>query len=165
LPSQRVAVSTYLEVFLLIGLVIGGSAVVLAAGLPTMGSARGPAVSLADATIRQGEHVATVSVLVYNTGSTPFGSFVLSTEGVSAASSYCYALYEPQEGSSVFTTCPRLALDPTSVTVSTYLNPGKGVLMQLTVLGAPFSPGTISSVTVTTSSGAQQSVDVEVVPA
>jgi hypothetical protein len=165
LHSARAAVSTYLEVFILIGLAIGGSGIVFEAGLNDTASARGPAVSMSDATIRQGEHVSIESAAIYNTGGAPFSSFVMTTGGVSAAASYCYTLYDPQDGTTLLTTCPGLAADPASVEVVTDLSPGRGVVVELTITGAPFSLGAVTVVTITTSSGAQQSMDVEVLPA
>ena len=156
--------STYVEVFLLIGVALGGSGIVLGAGLNAVSSARGGGVSLEDATVHQGEYAAVESVLVYNTGDVPF-SFALSTTGVSPAATYCYTLYDPAGGNELQTSCPGGTTDPAVFDSASAVEPGRGVLLQLTILGAAFSLGTVSRLTVSTSAGAAQSVDVAVLQA
>lgn len=164
-PRPRAAVASYLEVFVLIALAIGGSAVVFGAALGTATSARGGGVSLAGATIRQGDRIALESLAVYNVGDAPFAWFVVSTGGVPAAASYCYTLYDPAGRTVLSSTCPAVESDPASVNVSARLDPGRGVLVELTIVGPPLALGSVSTLTVTTSDGAQGSLDVEVVPA
>jgi len=164
-PSSRAAAATYLEVFLLIGLAIGGSGLVLGAMVNATASAQGPAISVTGATIRQGTFLAIESLTIYNTGSVPLQSFVLSTGGVPATASFCYTLFDPMAHSILSTTCPSMGTNPASVVLATTVSPGKGVLAELTVMGQQFSLGAISKVTVTSSGGAQQSLDVGVVPA
>lgn len=135
------------------------------AALNSAASAQGPAVSVTGASIRQGEYFAFESLEVYNAGSAPLSSFVVSTGGVPAAASYCYSLYDPAERSVVASTCPAMVPNPTSVTVSATLAAGKGVLVELTIAGRPFLMGSVSAVTVTASDGAQETLGVEVVPA
>lgn len=163
-PSPRAAVSTYIEVFLLIALAAGGSGLVFGAGLGVASSAGGPGVSLADATIRQGEYVAVERVAIYNTGKAPF-SFALSTTRVSSSATYCYTLYDPSGAAVVATTCPGAAPDAATVDIPTSLVPGKGVLLALTISGRAFALGSECDLTVTTSAGAQGSVAATVLPA
>ena len=164
-PSRRAAVSAYLEVFLLIAVAAAGSAVVLAAGLRTVASYQGASISVTEGDIRQGAFLAIESLLVENTGNAPFRSFEVSTSGVSDAASYCYTLYDPASRSMLLTTCPAMSTDPGTVDVSATVPPGKGVLVELTVVGRAFSPGSVSTVIVTTSAGSQGSLGAVVVPA
>ena len=157
--------AAYLEVFILIGLAVGGSAAVFGTVMSTAGSIRGPAVSVTGATIRQGEHFGLESLLVYNSGDLAAGSFSVSTEGVSPTAQFCYTLYDPAGRSAISATCPAMSTDPTTVEVRAQLEPGKGVLVVFTVMGPAFQLGSVSHVTVTASNGAQESQEVEVVPA
>lgn len=163
-PKNRSGVSTYLEVFVLIGLAVAGSGVVLGAGLSAASSSDGPALSLLDATVRQGKYFAVESVAIYNTGDKPLGRMVLSTGEVPASATYCYALYDPLGGRALASTCPAMATDPASVVLGAGPGPGKGILVALTVEGSPFTVGSRVQVTVTTDAGAQQSTDVGVAP-
>ncbi|MDG6909872.1 MAG: hypothetical protein JRN08_05845 [Nitrososphaerota archaeon] len=163
-PRNRRGVSTYLEVFVLIGLAVAGSGVVLGAGLNAASSSDGPALSLLDATVHQGRYFAVESVAIYNTGDKALGRTVLSTGGVPASSTYCYALYDPLGGTELASTCPAMATDPASVVLGSGPEPGRGVLVVLTVEGSPFAVGSSVRVAVTTDAGAQQSTDVGVSP-
>lgn len=153
-----------MEVFVLVALAVGGSAVFFgyALGLVSRG---GPGITVTDATIRQGKYFAFESLVVSDTGDAPLVSFVVSTGGVPASASYCYALYDPLQRSSISSTCPVMVTGPGAVDVSATVLPGKGVLLVLTLSGEVFEPGYVSRLTVTTSGGAQESLDVEVVPA
>lgn len=161
---ERRGASAYLEVFVLVALALGGSGIVFAAGLGVASSAQGPGVSVYGFAVRQGAYFAVESATVYDVGDAPF-TFVLSTSGVSTAASYCYTVYSPEGGATVSTTCPAMSTDPARVPVATALSPGGGVVVELTIAGTAFSLGTDVKVTVTTSTGAQQSADAEVVPA
>lgn len=156
--------AAYLEAFILVGVAIGGSALVFGSAMGLV-SQHGPGISVTDAAIRQGGQFALESLLVSDTGDTPLGSFVVSTGGVSAGASYCYTLYDPLTRSVVSSTCPVMAAGPGSVKVSAAVPPGRAVLLVMTLAGEAFQPGSVSRLTVTASGGAQQGLDVEVVPA
>ena len=164
-PSRRAAVAAYLEVFLLIAVATAGSAVVLAAGLRSVASYQGASVSVTEGNIRQGAYLAVETVLVQNTGNAPFRSFEVSTSGVSGAASYCYSLSDPISHSTTMTTCPAMSADPGAVNVPAAVSPGKGLLVELTVMGTAFTLGSVSTVSVTTSIGSQGSLSAVVVPA
>ena len=164
-PRKRPGVSAYLETFILIGVALAGSGVVLAAGLRTLDSASGGSVSVSGGSIRQGEYFAVESLLVENTGSVPFGSFEVTTTGVSGSASYCYSIYDPAGGSPISGSCPRMGAGPAAVSVEATVPPGRGVLVEIRVAGPAFALGSVCTVTVTTSAGAQQSEGVEAVPA
>lgn len=137
---------------------------VFGAGLGMTSSVQGPALSISDPVIRQGGYIATERVLVYNEGNAAF-SFTLTTGGVSPSASYCYTLFDPTGGSTLSSTCPNMATDPVAVAISPALSPGKGYLLEMAILGQAFGLNTVSRLTVTASTGAQQSVDVEVMTA
>ena len=164
-PKARNGVAAYLEAFLLIGVAVGGSGLVLAAGAGLVRSGSGPALSLSGASVRLGRYFAIESVLVYNSGSVPADSFVVSTTGVSEGASYCYSVYDPLRHSAVASTCPTMTPGPSSVELAVGLAPGEGVLVVLTVAGSGWVPGSVARITVTMSSGAQGTIDAGVVPA
>lgn len=138
---------------------------VLAAGLRTVSSYQGASVTVTQGDIRQGAYLAVETFLVQNTGEAPFSSFEVSTSGVSAGASYCYALYDPVSSSTVMATCPAMSTGPGVVNVPAAIRPGEGVLVELTVMGGAFPLGSVSTVVVTTSAGAQGSLEAVVVPA
>jgi len=164
-PDKRAGASTYLEVFLLIGVAVAGSAVVLEAGLRSVASAQGASVMVTEGSIRQGAYFAVETLLVQNTGDVPFASFEVVTGGVSKAASFCYTLYDPISLSTVLTSCPVMAPNPAAVSVSAAVPPGRGLIVELTVMGQAFPPGSVSTVTVTTSAGSQGSFTAVAVPA
>ena len=163
LPRGRPGVSTYLEVFLLIGVAVGGAGIVLGAGLDAVAPAHGGGVSVGDPSIRQGAYAAVESVVVYNTGDAPF-TFVLSTTGVSAAAPYCFSLSDPSDGAVTYASCPA-GSNPGAVVVPSEVAPGEGVLLEITVTGAAFTTGTESTITATTSAGAEGSASAPVLGA
>jgi hypothetical protein len=164
-PRERPGVAAYLEVFILIGVAAAGSAAVFASGLRSVASVQGASVSISGGTIRQGAYLAIESFLIQNTGNVPFTSFEVSTGGVSSDASYCYALYDPITDSSMMTTCPTMSPNPAAVAVSATVSPGGAVLVGITVMGGGFPPGSVSTVSVTTSAGSQGSIGIVVVPA
>ena len=164
-PRGRPGAAAYLEVFILIGVAAAGSAAVLAAGLRSVASVQGASVSVTGGTIRQGTYLAIESFLIQNTGDAPFTSFEVSTSGVSSNATYCYALYDPISLSTMATTCPALSPDPAGVSISTTVPPGRAVLVEITVTGKEFPPGSVSTVTVTTSAGSQGSMGIVSIPA
>jgi hypothetical protein len=164
-PRRRPGVAAYLEVFILIGLAAAGSVVVLAAGLRSLASVQGASVSVTGGTIRQGEYLAIETFLIQNTGNVPFNSFEVSTSGVFSNATYCYSIYDPTALSTMGTTCPTLSPNPAEVSVSAAVTPGRAVLVEITVMGEAFPPGSVCTVTVTTSAGSQGSIGIVAVPA
>ncbi len=163
--DQRAGVSGYLEVFLLIGVAVGGTGLVFGAVSTYSSQLQGPSVSVSGATARQGIYMALETLTVYNSGDVPFSSFTISTSGVSDSASYCYTLLNPTTRTVVYSSCAALLANPASVVVSSALQPGNGLLVEITVTGAAFAVGSGIAVTVTSSSGAQATVGVQVVPA
>ncbi len=164
-PRERRAVSSYLEAFVLIGVAVGGSGIVLQAASTYSAAVQGPSISVTGATIRQGAYLALESLTVYNTGQIPLNSFEVSTQKVLSSASYCYSLLDPIAQNVISSTCPSMSLNPSLVTFSSSVAPGGALLVELTVMGSAFALGTSCLVTVTTSAGAQQSMNVQVVPA
>lgn len=164
-PRPRAAVAAYLEVFILIGVAIGGSGILFGAALGSVGPARGASVSVTGLTVRQGELYAFESLVIHNTGTVTFGWSKVSTAGVSSSATYCYTVYDPLELAIVASTCPTMSPGPGVVSITTQLAPGRALEVELTLSGAAFAMGSSCSVTVTTSAGAQQSLQAVVVPA
>lgn len=150
---------------MLIGVAVGGSGLVYRGAADIVSPGGGPAVYVAGATIRQGELVAVESLTVYDSGSAPLGSFVISTSAVQPAATYCYTVYDPLGRAVLTSTCPSMSAGPGSVAIGETLAPGAGVVVTLVIQGASFQPGGVCQVTVTASDGAQQTLAVEVVPA
>jgi hypothetical protein len=158
-------VSAYIEAFVLIGIAAGGSAVVLDAALPYASSIRGPSVAVQDAGIHQGAYLAIERLTVVNLGQTPISSFVVSTSQVPSSVSYCYAVYGLAIGAQLAGTCPAIATNPGSVTIGYPVQPGGAVGVVITIFGSVFGIGSTCTITVTTASGAQQTVGALVAPA
>lgn len=157
--------SAYLEVFILIGVAAGGSAMVLGAVSAYASPLRGPAVAIEDPSIRQGAYAAVEKLTVFNAGSVDVETFTLTTSGVGSASGYCYTLFDPANSSLLSSTCPQGSADPSSVAIPHALRPGQGVGVEITIGGVAFSPGSGVVLTVVTSAGGAQTVGVQVAPA
>lgn len=163
-PDRR-GVAGYLEVFILIGVVMGGAALVMGAALGYFASMGGPSVSIAGASIRQGAHSAVETLLVTDTSDVALGSFVVSTSGAPGSMSYCYSVYDQGDRTVVASACPAPGSDPGSVDVASALGPGSTVLVEVVISGDAFTVGSSHLVAVTSAAGAGGSVEVRVVPA
>jgi hypothetical protein len=162
---RRSGASTYIEVFVLIGIAAGGSAAVLSAVLPYSSALQGPSVNIEDTSLRQGAYIAIESLTVYNSGQTAMSSFVLSTSQAPVLAPYCYTTYNTATGAELTSTCPATAGNPGSVSVGYPVPPGGSVGVVVTIMGQAFTVGEGCAVTVTTSAGAQQTAEVQVAPA
>jgi len=102
--SRRRAVSTYLETFILIGVVIGGSALVYATttkfSAPVQNSS---SITLSDVSIRQGSGVALEKMVISNTGTIPFTSFTITNIGFSSLGPYGLVVTNTATGSAINT--------------------------------------------------------------
>ncbi|MDE1853620.1 MAG: hypothetical protein KGI38_07725 [Thaumarchaeota archaeon] len=165
MAHRRMGVSNFLEVFILIGVAVGGSGLVLGAVSGYFGSFYGTSLSLTGATIRQGSFTAVESITVFDSGQVPMQSFVVSTEPAPSSGSYCYSLLDPATRGLVASTCPTMRAGPGSVSVSSPLAPGKGIVVELIVMGGGFTVGSSYAITVTASTGSQEVVSVQAVPA
>lgn len=157
--------STYLEVFLLIGVAVGGSAIVMSAASRFLGPMGGAGVAVEEAAIRQGADAAFETLVVVNTGGSAFSSFVVSTAQSPGGATFCYALSDPSGGAPIASTCPAMQAGPGSFQVDYPLKPGAGVEVELLMAGGAFSVGSEHLVTVTASTGSQESVGALVVAA
>jgi hypothetical protein len=164
-PRTSKGVSSYLATFVLIGVAIGGSAAVFGTSESYYSAAQSPAVSLADAEIRQGGGGAVESVTVYNAGSVPFSSFTIITTGISTSASYCYSLLNRVTQTTISSTCPTVSTNPSTVLFAVAVPPGSSVTALLILSGQVFSLGSTYQVAVTTSAGAQQSMGIVALPA
>lgn len=163
-PRSRHGASTYLELFLLIGVATGGSALVYTTAGTYAAGAQGPVVSVSAATIRQGSGIAVERLAVSNTGVGPFLTVTISTPLLPSSAMYCYSV--SRSTGPVSSTCPVLSTNPSSVTVAANLPPGDTVTIQLTILGGSvFAVGSTYTVVVTTSNAAQASLQVVALPA
>jgi len=158
-------VSAYVEAFVLIGIAVGGSALVLGAALPYVSALRGPSVAVQGESIRQGAYLAIEKLTVMNLGQTPISSFAVSTSQVPSSASYCYVAYDPATGAQLTGTCPATATNPSAVPIGYEIGPGGAAGVVITIIGLAFEVGSTCTITVTTSSGAQQTVGVLVTPA
>jgi hypothetical protein len=164
-PSSRPGAAAYVETFVLIALAVGGSALVLDVASRYASGSGGTAVSVGEGVIVQGRYMALERIVVYNVGDSPITSFTVSTEGASPTASYCYSLFDPQNSKPIAATCPDMSEDPRDVYISSAIQPGRGLLVDLTIEGSSFQAGAGQVVAVTTSGGAQAVVGVEVAPA
>ncbi|MDG7010990.1 MAG: hypothetical protein JRN57_02600 [Nitrososphaerota archaeon] len=162
-PRGKRGVSGYLEVFILIGVAVGGSGLVFGAAARYVGSGAGPSVSIVSATIRQGPYSAVESVTVSDTGTEPLGSLVITTSPAPPSAPYCYSVETPESGALISEACISQG-DPGSVLVLAGARSGGSVLLELVITGAAFAVGSDHQVSVTAAGGAQASTDVQVVP-
>lgn len=162
---RRRGVSAYLEVFLLVGVAVGGSAVVLRGSAGRLASVRGSAVTIESVSIRQGAFASVESVLVANTGGTVIPSLTVTTVGVPGPETFCLSVFDQGDRTLLETSCPGMTEYPQSVSVEYPLAPGSGLEVEILMQGAPFAVGSSHLVSVTTSDGSQQSLEAMVVPA
>ena len=154
-------VSTYLEAFVLLGAVTAGAVLVGAASGLYGGAAQGAALSVPDASVTQGAGGAVERVEVSNTGTIPYSSFTVATQGIPSAQ-YYVTLTNAATGGSM-TASPSSGSNPSSVTENVDVDPGQSVVFSMFVLsGTEFTLGSGYSVTVTTQPAAQQQVFVVV---
>lgn len=151
--------------FILVGVAIGGSGLVLGAASSFLGAGSGPSVSIVAASIRVGGSTAVESVAVEGSGGAPLGSFVLATSQAPAAATYCYSVEDLRSGALLSTTCPAPSADPGRVSVPAVAGGGGSVLVELVISGGVFAAGSSHQVSVTAADGAQANVDVQAVPA
>jgi len=138
-PRKRAAVSTYVEVMILMALVLGTSALVYVAATNLSASETGGAsVSISLAAIRQGADAAIEKVTVANTGTVTITSFTITTVGVTSPSSCYLSLLNPATGSATSGTCSFTA-PVTSGNLS--LPPGQSIIATVTVEAILFAIG------------------------
>lgn len=150
---------------MLIAIAIGGSALVLDAGLSYLRSLSGPSVSLVAASIRQGVTASVESVTVSNDGTVPLGSFVISTSEPPSGGTYCTYVRDPTTGDVLTETCPSQTPFTGTLAVTGQVPPGSAVQVEVVIEGGSFSVGTLHVVSVTAADGAQASDKVQVAPA
>ena len=168
-PRERKAVSTFLELFILIGVVIVGTAIVFSAVTRYESASQGPSIAVSDASIRQGSNAAVEKMVIANTGTVSFSSFTVSTSLGSAgiASSQFYiTLTNPATGASVTASPASGTTGDSSITETVTISPGQSVLASITIVSASeFTIGARYSILVSASAGTQQQVFAVAVPA
>jgi hypothetical protein len=156
--NQRHGVSTYIETFILIGIAVGGSAIVYSALGGYATSAGGPSVAVPNIILSQGSGAAVEKLVIANSGTASFSSFTISTTGVSSSLQYCAVLSDatgrplgfssppPACGSGTATNPSYVSINPSSA-----IPPGQTVILSLVVLSSgEFAVGSSYSVTVST---------------
>ncbi len=123
----RAGVSTYLEVFILVGVATGCSAIAYSAVSSYAASASGPSLSVQGASIRQGTDAAVVTMTVVDTGDTALSS-VQVTAG--ASSPYCVSLLS-SSGAVLSSGCPTLTTT-LPIALGATLQPGGSVVAVVT---------------------------------
>ncbi len=163
--ERRAGVSGYLEVFILIGLALGGSGIVLGAAVRYSSSLQGASVAVSDAGISQGVHFAFERLTVSNTGQTPITSLTVSTPMAPPSASYCYTLTDPSTLRASSTTCPRMATNPGTVAIPCVIPSGGALRVTLQIAGSVFAIGSSTQVIVVTSAGSSATAEAQVLPA
>ncbi len=163
--EPKPGVSGYLEAFILIGVALGGSGIVLGAATRMSSSMQGASVTVSDARIVQGTHFAFEKLTFSNTGQAPVTSFTVSTLAAPASASYCYTLTDPATLQVISTTCPVMTANPRTVAISRTVPPGGALLVTLQLVGSVFSIGSSSQVIVLASAGSSAAVEAPVLPA
>jgi hypothetical protein len=145
-PRARRAVSTYIEVMVLMALVLGTSALVYVVATNIAASETGGAsVSISLAAIRQGADAAIEEVTVGNTGTLTITSFTMTTVGVTSSASCYLSLLNPAIGATTSPTCSYVG-PVSSGTIS--LPPGQSVIATVTVDANLFAVGSRYTVVV-----------------
>lgn len=169
LVRKRKAVSTYIEVFILIGIVVAGTAIVFSAVTKYEPVSQGASIGLSDASIRQGSNQAVERMVIANTGTVAFSSFTISTVGTAAGipnAQFYVTLTNVATSSSITPSPASGTTGDSSITESATISPGQSVLVAVTIVGASeFTIGQSYSVTVSTSPAAQATVSVAAVQA
>jgi hypothetical protein len=161
--KRRAGISVYIEVFILIAIAMVGSGIVYSAVTRYEHAATGPAISVSDATIRQGANQAVERVVLTNTGTVAFSSLILTNLGAPTGATYCLSLLNPSSGTVLSSSCPA-GSNPSVISVPTALGPGQAVLVSVTVYGSVFAVGSTYTL-IASSGGSQASQQVTAVPA
>jgi hypothetical protein len=161
--KRRVGISVYIEVFILIAIAMVGSGIVYSAVTRYENAAIGPAISVSDATIRQGASQAVERIVLTNTGTVAFSSLTLTNLGAPTGATYCLSLLNPSSGTMLSSSCPA-GSNPSVISVITALGPGQAVLVTVTVYGSVFAVGSTYTL-IARSGGSQASLQVMAVPA
>ena len=165
----RTAVSTYLEVFILIGVAIGGSALVYATTTKYQPVAQGPGVTVSQASIRQGSNQAVERMVMANTGTFSFSSFTISTVGTTGGipnAQFYVTLTDVATSASITPSPASGTTGDSSVTETVTSSPGQSILASITIVsGSEFTIGQSYTVIVSTSGAAQASIQVVAIPA
>jgi hypothetical protein len=165
---KRKAVSTYLEVFILIGIVTAVTVLVFSAVTQYEPVSQGPSIAVSDASIRQGLDQAVESMVLANTGTVSFSSFTISTAGTTGGISdaqFYVTLTNVANGSSMAPSLASGATGDSSITENATVSPGQSVLATITIVNASeFTIGESYGVIVS-SSGAQSSLQSVALPA
>ena len=157
--------ATFIEVFVLIAVAAGGAAIVFEAAASYPSALQGPSITIEDPSFRQGAYVAIERATVVNSGEGSLDSFSLSSTGLAPSSTYCYSLFNPSTMALVSSDCPPSSLGPGLVSVPYGLGSGQGVIVEVTIEGHALPMGSSILLSVTSASGAEQSVGVQVTPA
>jgi hypothetical protein len=167
-PRRRAAISTYLEVFILIGVAVGGSALVYAVTNKYQPVAQGPGIITSQVSIRQGANQAIERLLVGNVGTVTFNSFTVSTTGSAggiADAQFYVTLTNVAAGASITPSPASGTTGDRVITETATIAPGQSVLATITIVSAnEFTVGQSYSIVVSLS-GAQVSSQVVVAPA
>ncbi len=157
--------AVFLEVFILIGVALLGSALVYAAVSKYASATEGAGVSVSDLTVSQGSGVAFERLVVSNTGTAPAPEMLVETSGLAQGVGLCYSVSTAGALELLASTCPSFAAMPATVTVPVPLSPGQSVVVEFTIEGEAFRVGSQCQVVVSTANGAQASLIAEVLPA
>ena len=156
----RTAVSTYIEVFILMAVVLGGSGLVYAAAMGLAYSSQsGAAVQITGAAIQQGEAVAVETVTVANTGTVSISSMTLETAGTSSSASFFLSLLNPSTDSTISSGCGAGA-NSAFVPTCFALPAGQSFIVTLTVEAQLFTVGARYTLIVSASPPAEAAVQV-----
>ena len=153
--SSRSAVSTYIEVFILMAIVLGGSALVFVAAMGLgYSSQSGASVEISAAEVRQGGGVAIETVTIANTGTVAISSMTLTTAGIPSSTTFNLSLLNSATGSTLPSSCGA-GTNSAVVSMCFPLPAGQSVVATLTVEAQPFTVGDRYTVSVMASPPAE----------
>jgi len=163
------AVSTYIEVFILIGVAMAGSALVYAAIINYQLAVQGPEITISQASIRQGVNEAIERIVIANTGTVTLNSFTISTAGTSGGipnAQFYVALTNVATGASITPSPGSGNTGDNSITETAAISPGQSILVSITfVSSSEFTIGQTYTVIIDAPGSALASIQVVAIPA
>lgn len=154
-------ISTYLQTFILIAVVLAGSAAVYRTVSGYAGTAGGASLMLSSSSITQGKGAAIETATLTNTGDESLGPIDLINAGLPSSLTYCFSAWSPSSRTVLADTCPTMQADPDSIQTTLSLSTGSSVVIEVTLPGAGvFSVGSAYALVATAGGGAQASAQV-----
>ena len=159
---HRAGISTYLQTFILIGIALSGSVLVVRAitGLTSASTS----MSVSNFSVRSGAKFSYLQFTVVNQGTVSITSLVVLTPGALKSATYCYEAWSASTQATLASTCPSMTPDPTSVSLPLALPPQSSAQVEIVISGGAFVSGRAYAGTVLSDPASQVSFSAVAVP-